>query len=93
MKAKKRGQRVKGGGLEGFFEFILPRIGETKKERLAWVVRVVQREPRELIPGDWDNLRLELAAFAGLSRETRTSFGVPSPAQTRGLLLQLLGGR
>jgi len=39
------------------------RIGRTRRDRLAWVVRKVQEDPRTMTPPDVENLRLELAVF------------------------------
>jgi hypothetical protein len=41
----------------------MARIGFSPRSRLAWAVRAVQRPRKELTPGDWDNLRLELLGF------------------------------
>ncbi len=45
-------------------EFADQRIGVTPRDRLAWAVRIVQTPQRGMTPGDWENLRLELEAFA-----------------------------
>jgi hypothetical protein len=52
------------GRASEFLAFIQKRIGRTPRERLEWVVRVVQRKPKDMTPGDWDNLRSELTGFA-----------------------------
>jgi hypothetical protein len=44
-------------------ETIIPRIGKTPRARLAWAVNLVHRDLKSLTPGDYENLRLELAAF------------------------------
>lgn len=46
-----------------FFAIITKRMGTTRREVLAWAVREVQREPKDMTPGDWDNLRTELLGF------------------------------
>lgn len=46
-----------------FVEFVHRRIGTTPRDRLAWVVGLVQRNPKEMTPGDRENLGLELAGF------------------------------
>ena len=46
------------------WDAILSRIGYSRRERLAWVVREVQKERGAMTPADWDNLRSELAVFA-----------------------------
>ncbi len=40
------------------------RVGRGHKERLQWLLDFAQRELGHLTPGDWQNLRLELPAFA-----------------------------
>ncbi len=40
------------------------RVGRDSKDRLQWVLGFTQRDLGSLTPGDWDNLRLELPAFA-----------------------------
>lgn len=44
-------------------EVALDRIGRTPRERLAWVVSLAEKAPKDFLPGDWENLRLELAVF------------------------------
>ncbi len=40
------------------------RVGRDSKDRLQWVLGFAQRDLGNLTPGDWENLRLELPAFA-----------------------------
>jgi hypothetical protein len=42
---------------------ILGRVGYTPRDRLAWVVREVQKKRHDMTPADRDNLRSELAVF------------------------------
>lgn len=56
-------RKQKGERLADTLARILPRIGTQPRERLAWLVRVVQRRPGELTAGDRENLRLELGSF------------------------------
>lgn len=44
-------------------EYVSRRIGTAPRDRLAWVVRIVQQNPTEWTPGDRENLKLELAGF------------------------------
>ena len=39
------------------------RVGTSPHDLLAWAARVAQRGQEDLTPGDWQNLRLEFAAF------------------------------
>jgi hypothetical protein len=57
------GRKVKPEQFDEFYAFIAKRIGQTRREVLAWAVRAVQREPKDMTPGDWDNLRTELVGF------------------------------
>jgi hypothetical protein len=53
--------------LSKVYREIMPRIGLTEKDRTKWAVDLINK--RELkTPGDWSNLRLELAAFIGLGQ-------------------------
>ncbi len=45
-------------------DLVLRRIGRVPRERLEWVVNLVQRDPHAMIPGDRESLRLELSGFA-----------------------------
>lgn len=49
--------------LHQLWNAILGRIGPSSPERLAWIVREVQKVRDDRTPADWDNLRTELAVF------------------------------
>ena len=69
---------------------ILLRIGETPRERLEWAVRMVQKNPRTMMPGDWSNARQEIAVFVAVQPDGRIDcdkrIDVPSDAETRATL-------
>ncbi|MBI4537171.1 MAG: hypothetical protein HY712_04350 [candidate division NC10 bacterium] len=46
-----------------FIDLVDRRVGTTPRERLAWVVAAVQRQPKDMTPGDRQNLRVEMAGF------------------------------
>ncbi len=56
----------------------LSRVGVMPRDRLSWVFRVVNRyrlhQGADWLPGDWDNMRSELAVFAGIG-ETLPEWG------------------
>ncbi len=45
-------------------ERVLPRVGTDPLDRLQWALDFSKNDLGALTPGDWDNLRLELAAFS-----------------------------
>ena len=51
--------------LAGLHQIML-RIGRDARERLEWVVNLVQKNPAEMTEGDRDNVGVELAAFIHL---------------------------
>lgn len=59
---QRKGQR-KGERLPETLDRILPRIGTEPRDRLRWLVGLVQRPPAGQTAGDRENLRLELGAF------------------------------
>jgi hypothetical protein len=74
VRAKRKDKAGAVGGIEPkdadwlkkwdeFNIFIAKRIGQTAREKLAWAVHAVQQRPGDLLPGDWDSLRTELAGF------------------------------
>src|SRR5437016_4904318 len=54
------------------FDKYLTRIGATTRDRLKWAIRTVnayrKAHGENWSPGDWDNVCLELAVFAGIGK-------------------------
>lgn len=58
----------------------------TLRDRLAWAVALVQREPREMTPGDRENLRLGLWAFPIYLPSDRIGLLPPDEQEVREIL-------
>lgn len=69
------------------------RIGRTERELLAWAVRAVQRNPKDMTLGDWDNLRSEVAVFClwpwrGTTMGEITEFAQVDPMNQAGEIIR-----
>jgi hypothetical protein len=73
---------------------ILSRVGYAPRDRLAWVVREVQKKRDDMTPADRDNLRSELAVFtvAGVGGAAGDRYGNllrPEPDEAKSILDEL----
>jgi hypothetical protein len=44
----------------------IDRVGRSPQGQLGWALRLAQRQPESMTPGDWDNMRHEITAFLAL---------------------------